>query len=49
MLEIEDSLLFIRISTDGYHEISIDEKPFSSIDGEATRELMTKLEDCKFQ
>ena len=30
-----------RISTDGYQEISIDGKLFSSIDGEATRELMT--------
>ena len=47
-VEIEDSRLFIRISTDGYQEISIDEKLFPSIDGEATRELMTKLEDFKF-
>ena len=39
-LEIEDGRLFIRISTDCFQEKSIDEKLFSSIDGEATRELM---------
>ena len=40
LLETE-SLLFVRISTEDYQAQSIDEGLVSSIDGEATRELMT--------
>ena len=36
-----DGRLFVRISTDSYQRISIDDELFISIDGEATRELMT--------
>ena len=39
----------VRASTDSYQEYWIDGRLLPSIDGKATRELMTKLEDCKFQ